>query len=172
MADVYVSVGSNIEPELNISNAIKALQKHFGELRISTTYENPALGFDGPPFHNLVIGLQTQLQPIDLMGVLRGIETQHGRPALSQPFTSRTLDIDLLLYDQWIYYDHLLEIPHHDILRYPFVLCPLAEIAGELTHPLLQISIEELWRGFSKEKVVLKPVHVARISVVQDSFSF
>lgn len=141
---VYVSIGSNIEPESNIRSCLDRLAEIFGELVVSRTYRNPPVGFDGADFYNLVVGFRTELAPEMLQMSLREIEGHHGRRRRGQPrFSSRTLDLDLLLYDDRI--DRRLKLPHPDILRYAFVLRPLVEIAGERHHPERGTRLAELW---------------------------
>lgn len=145
MADVYLSLGSNIEREAHLCAAMQRLQQDFGQVVFSHVYETPAAGFVGEPFFNLAAGLTTTLSPTDLKHYLRELEQAHGRLRGEEKFSARTLDIDLLLYDDWNLQPHS-NVPHHDILAYPFVLFPLAEIASSVMHPVLQRTIEEIAR--------------------------
>jgi 2-amino-4-hydroxy-6-hydroxymethyldihydropteridine diphosphokinase len=89
---------------------------------------------------------------------LREIEAAHGRTREGPRFSSRTLDIDLLTYDDLITRDHGLELPRDEITKNAFVLWPLAEIAADEKHPTLQQSYGELWAAFDKEQQLLWPV--------------
>ncbi len=150
MARVYVSIGSNIDRRKNISQCLQALQAHYGDLILSTTWENSAVGFKGTAFFNLVAGLETNELPEQLAKRFRLIETQQGRDRSSKRFSSRTLDIDLLLYDQKIINADGLQIPRHEITRYAFVLKPLAEIYPEGVHPVLGTTYADMWELLEK----------------------
>jgi 2-amino-4-hydroxy-6-hydroxymethyldihydropteridine diphosphokinase len=117
---------------------------------VSSVYESEAVGFSGAVFHNLIVGFDSELDVNSVAKQLRQIELDNGRTSESQKFSSRTLDLDLILYgDLIINYGHL-QIPRDEIERYAFVLEPLAEIAPTLTHPVSGISYEELWQKFDK----------------------
>ena len=145
MPRVFVSIGSNIDREANIRGAIEALVHRFGPLTFSSVYETRAVGFEGEVFLNLVVGFDTN-EPIDVIRKeLRGIEDAHGRQREGVPkFSSRTLDLDLILYGDVV--DANEKLPHTDILEYPFVLGPLAELAPDFVHPVTRETCLALWR--------------------------
>lgn len=145
MARVYLSIGSNINKEKNISSSVRVLQKYFGPLDISNVYETEAVGFKGDDFHNLVVGFDTENSPKEISHIIRQIEADHDRTRGKELFESRTLDVDLLLYGDLVMQMDGVNIPHPDILRYNFVLKPLAELAGEVVHPEEEQTIDELW---------------------------
>ena len=146
-ARVFVSAGSNIEPRANLEAACKALTQHYGELELSPLYRSPAAGFSGPDFLNLVAGFRTGEAPAEILERLAGMETNAGRDRSAGKFSSRTLDLDLLLYGDRI--DAALKLPHPDIERYAFVLKPLADLAPDLQHPAAATTLSELWRSFT-----------------------
>jgi 2-amino-4-hydroxy-6-hydroxymethyldihydropteridine diphosphokinase len=154
MQDVYLSIGSNIEPERYIPAALKDLEHAFGPMTLSSIYETEAVGFEGPPFHNLVAGFKSKLDPKEIASTLRHIESCHGRSRNSQKFSSRTLDVDLILYGQKIIREGLVNVPREEITKYAFVLQPLAEIAGTLQHPETGKSYAELWNDFSSNQTI------------------
>lgn len=139
---VYVSIGSNIQPTVHIPECLEQLSARFGQLTVSPIYRNPPVGFVGEDFYNLVVGFRTVLPPVTLKQHLKSLEQQHGRHSATHS-GSRTLDLDLLLYADHI--DPALKLPHPDILRYGFVLQPLAEIAGAVCHPVSGQRLDELW---------------------------
>ena len=135
MAQVYVSVGSNIDREQNIEAALQALTELYGELLLSSVYESDAVGFASEPFYNLVLGFTTDQTPQTVQSELHRIEDRFGRQRTGA-LSARTLDLDLLLYDDVVMSEGKLVLPREDITRYAFVLGPLAEIAGEERHPV------------------------------------
>lgn len=158
MARVYVSIGSNIDRDENIRGGVADLQAHYGELKLSSVYESESVGFDGDNFYNLVAAFDTAEAVFEVARVLREIENAHGRTREGPRFSSRTLDIDMLLYDDQVLQEGKLELPRDEITKNAFVLWPLAEIAPDLKHPVLKQSYAELWAAFDKEKQPLWPV--------------
>jgi len=147
MAQVYVSVGSNLDRERNIATAMQLLTERYGELQQSSVYESAAVGFDSAAFYNLVVGFSTQETPRVIQTRLHAIEDQCGRQRTAT-LSARTLDLDLLLYDDLVLTDGKLVLPREDINRYAFVLGPLAEIAGTVLHPVTAVSYAEMWAAF------------------------
>lgn len=138
MARVYLSLGSNIDREENIRSGLKALEQEFGSLELSPVYESEAVGFDGEPFFNLVAAVDTDLSVGELADRLRRIENRHGRVRGERKYSSRTLDIDILTWGDQVGIIDGVELPREEILKHAFVLRPLADLAPEEKHPLLQ----------------------------------
>lgn len=151
MARIYISVGSNIEPEHHVRLALQALQKEYGQLVLSSVYESEAVGFAGDNFLNLVVGLDTDQDVHTVATRLRTIEDENGRTRNGPRFSSRTVDLDLLLYDDLILKEAGLEIPRDEITKNAFVLLPLAEIAPEVLHPEIKQSMSALWQSYDKD---------------------
>ena len=158
MAWVFISLGSNIDREQLTRSGVAALRKRFGDLVLSSVYKSEAVGFEGEDFYNMVIGLQTNDDVENVYQSLRQIEDEHGRDRSGPRFSSRTLDLDLLLYDDLILKQGKLEIPRDEILERAFVLWPLAEIASDRIHPTEKQSYAALWDEFDKSKEVLEPI--------------
>jgi len=150
MAQVYVSVGSNIDRQRNIATALQVLTETYGELQLSPVYESAAVGFDSEPFYNLVLGFSTQQSPQAVQQQLHVIEDRCGRQRTAS-LSARTLDLDLLLYDDRVMADGKLVLPRDDINRYAFVLRPLAEIAGTVRHPVTGVTFADMWAAFDDE---------------------
>ncbi len=150
MPRIYISIGSNIDRDANIRAGVAELHECFGELIISSVYESQPVGFTGDDFYNLVVGFDTTQEVRDVNRHLHDIEHHHGRIRNGQRFNSRTLDLDLLVDGDAVIHEHDLTLPRDEILRYAFVLCPLAEIAGDEKHPQNGMSYAALWHEFDK----------------------
>ncbi len=157
MARIYVGIGSNIEREHYIRAGVEALAAQFSPLTLSTVYESEAVGFAGENFYNLAAGFDSELPLQEIAHRLRQIEAAHGRVRGTERFAARTLDIDILLYDDLVT-DQPVQLPREEILRNAFVLRPLAEIAPQLQHPVAKQPLQALWGGFSAAGQALWPV--------------
>ena len=146
MALVYLGLGSNIEPESNLRLGIAELRRHYGELVISNTYQNAAVGFEGDDFLNLVVAFESDDEPLEIQHRIEAIHSMAGRQRGEEKFASRPLDIDLLLYGDLVIDEPPLRLPRSDVLEYGFVLRPLAEIAPELVHPITGRKMLDHWQ--------------------------
>lgn len=153
MPDVFLSIGSNIEREKHIPSALRELEERVGSLTVSGVYESEAVGFEGARFYNLVAAFSTELPVSEIAKILSEIENNHGRTRDCKKFSSRTLDIDLILYGDEVLQEGKLTLPREDITRYAFVLEPLAEIAPNRKHPVIGETYAELWAKFDKTSV-------------------
>ncbi|MGD8742589.1 MAG: 2-amino-4-hydroxy-6-hydroxymethyldihydropteridine diphosphokinase [Granulosicoccaceae bacterium] len=158
MPRVYLSLGSNIDAHSNLRAGMQDLHAHYGELQVSTVYESEAVGFDGDNFINFVVGLDTDEDVHTVQATMSAIEQAHGRVRGAEKFSSRTLDIDILLYDDLVINENGLHLPRDEIEKYAFVLQPLAELAPQLKHPVSGKTYAELWQGFDKSKANQWPV--------------
>jgi len=158
MATVYVGVGSNIDADAMVTAGVQALAREFEQLACSPVYRAAAIGFDGDPFLNLVCRFSTGSDIATVDRILHHIEDQHGRRRDGPRYSSRTLDIDLLLYDDICLQQGGLTLPRDEILRYAFVLRPLADLAPELIHPQTGTSMATLWRDFDAAEQQLEVV--------------
>ena len=150
MSSVYISIGSNVERENNVRKALKLLKQRFNTLHCSTIYETVPVCFSGALFYNLVVKFHSDLSPAEVVAELKHIEDQCGRDRTQQKFSNRSVDLDLLLYDDLILKQGNVNVPRDEIIKYAFVLEPLAEIAPQLKHPELGVSYEQLWNDFDK----------------------
>lgn len=148
MPEVFIGAGSNMAPRRHLAAGLKALAERFGVLRLSPVYRNSPVGFDGADFLNMVIAFDTDDSVEEVAAALAAIEAAHGRTRGEAKFAPRTLDLDLLLYGDLVANAGGLQLPRDEITRYPFVLKPLADLAGEYLHPVLGRSFAELWRQF------------------------
>ena len=150
MPAVFVSIGTNVDREKYLRSAIQSLEKNFGQLTLSSVYETKAMGFEGPDFFNMVVAFSSEVQVEDMDKILDSIEAENGRTPECKKFSSRTLDLDLILYGDYISQSPELNIPRDEVLKYAFMLEPLAEIAGELTHPVVNKTYATLWDEYDK----------------------
>lgn len=160
MARIYISIGSNINPAENVQQAVKILREHFSDVEVSPVYESEAIGFKGSNFLNLVVAANTELDVYATNTLLHKIEDEHGRDRSGPRFSSRTIDLDLLLYDDLILHESGLEIPRDEILQNAFVLWPLADVAADYIHPQQGKSMAELWQAFDKQSQKLWPIEL------------
>lgn len=147
MGRAYLSLGSNIDAEANLSSAVTALRNRFGAITLSKTYLFPAVGFEGGDFLNAAAIIDCELDPQALNHWLHALEDAHGRDRSGPRYGDRPLDIDIVFFD-----DLVLEGPGHlqiprDELRHAFVLKPLAEIAPDHVDPRSGTRLRELWRA-------------------------
>jgi 2-amino-4-hydroxy-6-hydroxymethyldihydropteridine diphosphokinase len=154
---VHVSVGSNEDPRLHIPRGLAALERTVGPLLRSPVYRNPAVGFAGEDFFNLVVSFETILPLDEIAQCLRDIERTEGRTRGEARFAPRTLDLDVLTYGTACIETERLRLPRADILEYAFVLKPLADNAPDEAHPVLGQSYATLWAAFDKSGLVLDP---------------
>lgn len=157
MGRVYVSVGSNMQREINIAAALDALRRLLDNVVESPVYESESVGFKGENFFNLVVVGDTEKSVGDLARSLAQIEAQQGRVRGGTRFGPRTLDLDLLLYGDRVFSADGINLPRNEITEYAFVLRPLADIAPHEVHPVLKKTYAELWRDFPRSGQRLWP---------------
>jgi 2-amino-4-hydroxy-6-hydroxymethyldihydropteridine diphosphokinase len=145
----YVSGGSNLDAERNVILAARALKARHPGARFSHCYRNKAVGFDGPDFINFVVELPVAGTPALLKGELECIETQCGRVRNAPKWAPRAMDLDILLFGDLVQDLPGLVLPRPDLLRWGFMLGPLAELAPGLRHPS-GAPIGELWQRFDQ----------------------
>ncbi len=149
MAQIFISIGSNINKEHYIKAALAILPQHFDNVIYSSVFESESVGFEGNNFYNLVAAATTNLPLEEVCARLKQIERDHGRTPADKKFSPRTLDLDLLFFDEVIC-DTPAQLPRDEITKNAFVLWPLAEIASDFIHPTVNLSIGELWQNYNK----------------------
>ena len=159
MANIFISIGSNVDKEHNIVNSIKTLKTHFPDLIYSAVYESESIGFDGHNFYNLVAGANTDLPLDDVCTLLKQIERDNGRLPSDKKFSPRTLDLDLLFFDDLVC-DSPAQLPRDEITKNAFVLWPLADIAPEFIHPVKNLPIKDIWQKYDKTQQKLWKVEL------------
>ncbi len=141
---VYLSLGSNIDREHNIRAGIRALRKQFSKLELSPVYESEAVGFEGDSFFNLIARIETKLSLSDLSASLKNLENELGRDRTAQRFASRTMDIDIVLFDELVGCYAEIELPRPELFYNAFVLKPMADIRPHEIEPKTGKSFAEL----------------------------
>ena len=158
MSRAYLSLGSNLEPIANLRTAIDALHRYFGTLVLSPVYRTRAVGFDGADFLNAAAVIETDLDPVGLNQWLHALEDAHGRDRSGPRHGDRTLDIDIVLFDDRVISGpgHL-QIPRPE-LEHAFVLRPLADIAPDVEVPGTGRTLAQLWAAHPQRDVPLEVV--------------
>ncbi len=143
----YLSLGSNLDPERHLRVAAAALRERFGDVVFSSVLRSPAVGIDGPDFFNAAAIVRTDLDVFALDAWLHSLEAMNGRDRSAPRFASRTLDIDIVFYDELVLAptpgSHL-QLPRPD-LQHAFVLQPLAQVAPDFRDPLSDRTLAQLW---------------------------
>jgi len=146
MSLVYLILGGNRgNTEEIFSQAIDLVTSKIGLIKMhSSRYLSESWGFESDVFMNQVIIVQTNLLPFEVLSVIQYIENQLGRTRTSSIYEARTIDIDLLYYDDLVISSPELTIPHPRIADRKFVLVPLAEIAKDLMDPLTRLTVQDM----------------------------
>lgn len=151
----YVALGANVGDRLG---TLRHAINHIGRLgtvhSVSSVYETDPVGYaDQPPYLNMVLSLETSLEPVRLMQSLLAIEQVLGR-VRTFPNAPRTLDLDLLLYEDHVIAEPTLILPHPRMHERAFVLVPLAEIAASVRDPVSDRTIDQLLNNLGEPKGV------------------
>ncbi|MDQ3287879.1 MAG: 2-amino-4-hydroxy-6-hydroxymethyldihydropteridine diphosphokinase [Pseudomonadota bacterium] len=160
MSHAYLSLGSNLDAETHLRAAVDELRMRFGAVQLSPVYRTKAIGFDGNAFLNAAAVIETDLEPEALNEWLHALEDSHGRDRSGPRHGDRTLDIDIVLFD-----DRTLQGPGHlriprPELQHAFVLRPLADIAPQKTVPGLGKTLAELWEQHPERQALLEQVNL------------
>lgn len=146
--EVFIGIGSNIEPNANIPAAIAMLQSEFGTLQLSPAYASDPVGFEGDRFINMVASFNSPLIPEAIAARLKQIERDSAGGDAAESFHSRKVDIDFLLYGDYI--NPAMKLPRKDIQEYDFVLKPLSDLAPFNCHPQSGEFFSTMWNQYDK----------------------
>jgi len=156
MSLIYLILGGNQGNRVEIiSEAIHLVTSEIGPQKaISSLYESDSWGFVSEPFINQVIIIETALTPEQVLARTQNIEIQLGRKRNKEGYEARTIDIDLLYYDDLVVVSKTLIIPHPRIAERRFVLVPLNEVAPDKTDPITGRKVNEMLRACSDNSAV------------------
>lgn len=156
MNTVYLALGSNLGDRLaNLQAAEAALAPEIRLLAASPVYETPPWGVvDQPAFLNQVLQVETELDPPALLQRIKQLERDLGRQP-SVRYGPRQIDIDILFYGDLIFNSLVLSIPHPRLDERAFVLAPLADLAPDLLHPVLGLSVRQMLEKVDRSGIVL-----------------
>jgi 2-amino-4-hydroxy-6-hydroxymethyldihydropteridine diphosphokinase len=144
---VFLGIGTNLgDRENNLKDSISAIEEHIGSIvKTSSVYETEPWGFEAQnDFLNMVVKVETKLNPSGVLGAILMIETLLGRRRGEKQYVSRLIDIDIILFGDHVLDEMSLKIPHPRLQERKFVLLPLCEIEPQLVHPVLKRSIVSL----------------------------
>ena len=146
---VYFSLGSNIDAGQHIARAVNSFLQDFDDVLVSNLYRCSAVGFKGDDFLNLAVAFQTEQNVVELLDYAEHLEQQAGRIRVTRGrFDSRTLDVDLLMYGDFVGQQAGYQWPSEDIDTVAHVLCPVADIAKDDVHPISNRRFTSLWQEF------------------------
>jgi len=151
----FIALGTNLGDRLaNLEAALRAMPPALRVVRRSRVYQTPPWGYtDQPAFLNQVIEAETDLTPQDLLVFLKDLERRLGRLPTFQ-YGPRLIDLDILFYDDLVLESPVLVLPHPKLHERAFVLAPLNDLAPDLRHPLLGMTVQEL-----QEEVDTQGIH-------------
>jgi 2-amino-4-hydroxy-6-hydroxymethyldihydropteridine diphosphokinase len=168
LRNTYLSLGSNRGNKLkNLQKAIDLIAENIGQVtKISSVYKTTSWGFDSDDFLNCCILVATTLNPEDLLKEIHKIEIQLGRHRnLEKGYQARTIDIDILLFENEIIFSNELMVPHKEMLNRKFVMIPLAEIAPTIIHPIEKIRLS-ICSAQCKDELEIKKTNLELIKPI------
>lgn len=144
---VYLGLGSNIQPDLYLPKAIRYLQHMLEVVQVSSIWQTPAVGMEGPDFLNVVIEVRTELNPEEIKKqVTQKIENELGRVRTEDKFAPRTIDIDLLIYDN--------QVLDEEIWDHAHLAVPLAELIPDLVNDKTNLSLKSIADQFQRTTMI------------------
>ena len=157
MAKVYIGLGTNLgDKEQNLRTAVHKIEERIGKIiSLSAFYATAPWGFDSDnAFLNAAVCAETSLPPLEILSITQSVEQEMGRThkSVNGVYSDRVIDVDLLLYDDLILDTPTLKLPHPLMQERAFVMEPLAEIAPDVMHPVLNKTMQELYRTLVSQK--------------------
>lgn len=155
---VFIALGSNEGARFDfLQQAIEEIQQKTGDVKaVSGVYETPAMGFEGKPFLNACIAVESRFKPHKILKQLLEIEKILGRERKKgDRYQNRPIDLDIVMFGEEVINSEELTVPHPQMENRNFVLAPLADIASEVKHPLKNVKIKALFETADKAGLVL-----------------
>lgn len=168
---VVLALGSNLgNKKENLQNAVNQIHSRIGFIaQASAIYETPSWGFDSFPFYNMCLLIHTNLSPEKVLTEIKQVEKILGRTAkTSDNYEARTVDIDIVYFNDFVFDSNNLQIPHKELQNRQFVLMPLNDLIFDWKHPVLQKSTQELLLICEDESEIKK---VDTINLPKDTFA-
>jgi GTP cyclohydrolase IA len=164
---IVIAVGSNIDPESNVAEAVRQLRRHRGidVHRVSECYRTEAVGGDYPDFVNAAVRGVTYLGVEELREELRGIETALGRVRSGDKNAPRTIDLDVVYYGDLVEDFGSWRVPDPDLLTEAHVAVPVAEVAPDWVHPERGVATKELALGIPDAEKKARPIMALHLSI-------
>lgn len=151
MARIVLGLGSNRQRQQHINAGLRALHDQYADaqhpLYCSRVFESAAVGFAGHDFYNCVVEFVSEHRLATINAFCKAVERDYGHSSEAAKFSPRTLDIDILLYDDWVC-EQPISLPRDEILTNAFVLWPLAELMPQAVHPVTGQSYAQLWANY------------------------
>jgi 2-amino-4-hydroxy-6-hydroxymethyldihydropteridine diphosphokinase len=156
MHTIYLALGANLgERAANLRSALSMLPPEVRVLAESRVYETPPWGYtDQPAFLNMAVKAETNLAPQALLAFLKQVEAGVGRVPTFR-YGPRSIDVDILFYDDLVMQTEMLTIPHPRLHERAFVLTPLMDLAPDLLHPALKRTLADLLDGQDQSEIKL-----------------
>jgi 2-amino-4-hydroxy-6-hydroxymethyldihydropteridine diphosphokinase len=160
MRRVFVAAGSNVDAARNLALAARELRRTFPDVQFSPAYRNAAVGFEGEDFINFVAGFDSDRGRRGVVAQLQRIEALCGRERDAPKWAPRSMDLDLLLYGDEVCDEPGLVLPRGDLVRRPYMLGPMADLAPQVRHPTLGLTLGELWQRFDRAAHAMQRVEL------------
>ena len=160
MTQVFIAAGGNIDPVARLPQALALLRAAWPDIRFSRAYRNAAAGFEGDDFINLAAGFTTDQSLAQVLARLHDVERACGRERDVPKWAPRSMDLDVLLFGALVGEYPGAVLPRPDLLKRAYMLGPMAEIAGDLRHPVTGLGIAEHWRRFDR---AAHPLHAVEV---------
>lgn len=156
---IYLGVGSNINKVENIQSCLNYFSSSFQYFQVSPTYQSPSYGFAGHDFYNLVVKIKSSFDLVSLKKWLMTVEDMHGRDRKQVRYSNRTLDIDILFYNEDVSDNDTIKIPRPEILTQAYVLKPLIDLAPDMAHPETGRTLINHWNSLKlSQNIILQKV--------------
>lgn len=174
MTQVFVGLGSNVEPHRNVAAAVAALRQVFEDPAVSPAYLNAAFGFEGDDFINAVAAFSTERPLRDVLRQLKQIELRLGKDLSAPRFAAKVIDLDLLYFGDHVVHNDRVAIPREDLCAHAFYLRPLADLAPDWLDPVSGKSMQSIWAEYDGQRsegpgLRMELVSLANLPVTHDA---